>query len=88
MALPFILGVAVGAGAVVALTKNKTIKEKISGVFGKSKEVATDVKTSVDATIECIKEKKAAKTQKCEDSSESCCEKEKFEELKDKEEEL
>lgn len=61
MALPFILGVAVGAGAVYAYNNNEKIKEKADKFLGKSKEKAcelvNEVKTNVEATKECIKEK-------------------------------
>ncbi len=69
MALPFIAGVAVGVGVVIAFTKNKTLKEKSKEVFikskkfvslklEKSKNIASDVKHTINATKECIKEKK------------------------------
>lgn len=57
MALPFLLGVAVGAGAVVAYNNSKKIQEKTSEVFEKSKDVANDVKKNMDATVDCIKDK-------------------------------
>lgn len=57
MALPFILGIAVGAGAVVAYNKSDKIKEKANEFFGKSKDIAEDLKTNVEATVDCIKEK-------------------------------
>lgn len=69
MALPFILGLAVGAGAIVAFNKSDKIKEGACGLFKKSKDVANDslekgketvadVKQTINATAECIKEKK------------------------------
>lgn len=69
MALPFVLGIAVGATAVVAFNKSDKIKEKACGLFNKSKDVAntslekgketvSDVKQTINATAECIKEKK------------------------------
>lgn len=72
MALPFIAGLAVGAGVVIALSKSETIKKTACSLFKKSKEVASDsfekgkeavseVKDTIDATAECIKEKKAQK---------------------------
>ena len=57
MALPFLLGVAVGAGAVVAYNNSKKIQEKTSEVFEKSKDVENDVKKNMDATVDCIKDK-------------------------------
>lgn len=57
MALPFLLGVAVGAGAVIAYNNSKKIQEKTSEVFEKSKDIAGDVKKNVDATVDCIKDK-------------------------------
>ena len=69
MALPFVLGLAVGAGAVVAFNKSDKIKEKACSLFNKSKEVANsslekskdtvkEVKQTINATAQCIKEKK------------------------------
>lgn len=69
MALPFILGLAIGAGAVVALSKSDKIKEKACSFLDKSKEVANsslekgkekvdDVKQTINATANCIKTKK------------------------------
>lgn len=57
MALPFIFGLAVGAGAIVAYNNSKKIKEATSEVFEKSKDIVSDVKKNVDATVDCIKEK-------------------------------
>lgn len=57
MALPFILGVAVGAGAVIAYNNSKKIQEKTSEVLDKSKDIVSDVKKNMDATVECIKDK-------------------------------
>lgn len=69
MALPFVLGLAVGAGAVVAYNKSDKIKDTACNLFKKSKDVANnslekgkeavgEVKQSINATAECIKEKK------------------------------
>lgn len=69
MALPFILGLAVGAGAIVAFNKSDKIKKGACSLFKKSKDVASDslekgketvseVKQTINATAECIKEKK------------------------------
>jgi len=41
MALPFILGLALGAGAVVAFNKSSTLKEGACKVLDKSKEFAS-----------------------------------------------
>jgi uncharacterized membrane-anchored protein YhcB (DUF1043 family) len=57
MALPFILGVAVGAGAVIAYNNSQKIQDKTSEVFEKSKDVVADVKNNVESTVGCIKEK-------------------------------
>lgn len=78
MALPFVLGLAVGAGAVIAFNKSDKIKEAANSLFDKSKDVANnslekanetvaDVKQTLSATAECIKEKKAQ-------ASEEACE--------------
>lgn len=72
MALPFVAGLAIGAGAVLAFRKSSFIKEKTQEVIDRSKEytcskveqgkeVVSDVKDTIDATKECIKEKKEAK---------------------------
>ncbi|AXX93086.1 hypothetical protein CPU12_12935 [Malaciobacter molluscorum LMG 25693] len=72
MALPFIAGLAVGAGVVYALKNSSSVKDKAKEIFGKSKdfactkveqgkEVVADVKDTVEATKECIKEKKEAR---------------------------
>lgn len=69
MALPFVLGLAVGAGAIIAFNKSDKIKEAACSLFNKSKDVASgsyekgketvaDVKQTINATAECIKEKK------------------------------
>jgi len=69
MALPFVLGLAVGAGAVVAFNKSDKLKKVANTLFDKSKDVASssiekskekveDVKQTINATAECIKEKK------------------------------
>ncbi len=62
MALPFILGVAVGAGVVYAVNKNEKAKEKVVKVSQKVKDIACDVKDNASATIDCIKEKAQEKT--------------------------
>lgn len=72
MALPFIAGLAVGAGVVLAVSKSDKIKKEACNLFKKSKDVVndslekgkeavSDAKQTIDATAECIKEKKAAK---------------------------
>ena len=69
MALPFVLGLAVGAGAIVAFNKSDKLKKVAGGLFNKSKDVAnsslekgketvSEVKQTINATAECIKEKK------------------------------
>ncbi len=73
MALPFVLGIVVGAGAVIAFNKSDKIKEKASSLFDKSKDIASsslekgketvdEVKQTINATAECIKEKKSQAT--------------------------
>jgi len=57
--LPFIVGAFAGAAAVIAFSKKKELKEGIEQGVCKAKEVAEEVKKSVDGTIECIKSKKA-----------------------------
>ncbi|AOO66266.1 hypothetical protein [Sulfurospirillum halorespirans] len=57
--LPFIVGALAGAAAVIAFTKKKELKEGLEQGVCKAKEVAEEMKKSVDGTIECIKSKKA-----------------------------
>lgn len=61
MALPFILGLAVGAGAVIALKNRDNLKEKTSKLFEKTKENVNEIKETICATKECIEEKKKEK---------------------------
>jgi hypothetical protein len=69
MALPFILGVAAGSAAVLAFNNRKTIAKKVvssagatkefaKGGLDKAKNLTTDVKDTICATTECIKDKK------------------------------
>jgi len=69
MALPFIVGIALGAGVVVAYNKIEKLRDVLGyGVdktkeiaacsFEKTKDVAADLKGTVGATMDCIKEKK------------------------------
>jgi len=57
MALPFILGIAVGAGAVVAFNRSKKIQDKTHDILEKSKDLANDVKKNVESTVSCVKDK-------------------------------
>ncbi|NQY94100.1 MAG: hypothetical protein HRT43_08040 [Campylobacteraceae bacterium] len=72
MALPFVAGLAIGAGIIVAYNKIGNLKDALG--FGvdktkelaacgieKTKDVAADIKETVGATVECIKEKKTAR---------------------------
>ena len=72
MALPFILGLAVGAGAVIAFKNRDNLKEKTSKLFEKSKDFANttlektkenvnEIKETICATKECIEKKKKKK---------------------------
>lgn len=65
MALPFILGIALGASAVVAFNKSDKLKNKVEEVFDKSKDLASsslekgkvvvnDITSSIKST--CSKE--------------------------------
>lgn len=58
MALPFILGLAVGATAVVAYNKSDKLKNILSSSIDKTKENVEDIKDTLVATKDCIKEKK------------------------------
>lgn len=57
--LPFIVGALAGAAVVIAFSKKKELKEGLEQGVCKAKEVAGEVKKSVDGTIECLKSKKA-----------------------------
>lgn len=57
--LPFIVGALAGAAAVIAFSKKKELKEGLEQSVCKAKEVAEEVKKSVDGTIACIKSKKS-----------------------------
>ena len=67
MALPFILGLAVGAGAVIAFNKSDKIKKVLGAGVEKTKDVATDVKDTMCATVDCIKEKKNKNESLCDE---------------------
>ncbi|CAM3540096.1 hypothetical protein [Arcobacter aquimarinus] len=60
MALPFILGVAVGAGAVIAYKNKELLKQKSSKLFDKSKDFANQTikKTKDNLEEKCEAEKK------------------------------
>ncbi len=64
MALPFVLGLAVGAGAVYAYKNADKIKETISSSFDKTKENVEDLKETIVETKDCIKKKKESKKEK------------------------
>jgi len=72
MALPFVVGLAIGAGVVVAFNKIGILKETLGlGVaktkefaacsLEKTKDVASDLQDTVGATVDVIKEKKTAR---------------------------
>lgn len=76
--LPFVAGIAAGAVAVVAYNNNKKIKasvnkgakkakEFVESGYEKTKEVASDVKATVDEKIECMKTKKKVDNQSLEE---------------------
>jgi len=56
MALPFILGLALGAGAVVAFNKSDKLQEKACKVVDKSKELAC---SSLEKSKELVSEVKS-----------------------------
>lgn len=60
--LPFIVGALAGAATVLAFSKKKELKEGLEQGVCKAKEVAGEVKKSLDGTIECIKSKKSTNT--------------------------
>ena len=77
--LPFIVGVAAGAAVVYAFGNRKEIQKGLEESISKAKEVAkegmdkskgiaSDVKKSVDSTIECIKTKKSAPKKEIEEA--------------------
>ena len=47
MALPFILGLAVGAGAIIAFNNKDKLKNKTAGLLDKSKDFAEELKGSI-----------------------------------------
>lgn len=47
MALPFILGLAVGAGAVIAYNKSDKLKEKTTELIEKTKENVDELKKNI-----------------------------------------
>lgn len=57
--LPFIAGIVAGAAVVYALGNKKEIQQGVQSGVDKAKELAHDVKKSVDGTLECIKSKKS-----------------------------
>ncbi|MBP1680330.1 MAG: hypothetical protein H6Q35_669 [Proteobacteria bacterium] len=60
--LPFIVGALAGAATVIAFSKKKELKEGLEQGVCKAKEVAGEVKKSLDGTIECMKSKKSTST--------------------------
>ncbi len=58
MALPFILGLAIGAGAVVAFNNKDKLKEKSMQLLEKSKDLATQ---TIEKTKEICPMKKSEK---------------------------
>ncbi len=64
MALPFILGLAVGAGAMFAFSNKDKLKDKSSKLFEKTKDGVEEIKDKFCATKECIEEKIEKKTTK------------------------
>ena len=57
----FIAGVAAGALAIIAFNNRKSIKKSVVEGVEKTKEVASEVKESAKATLDCIKTKKETK---------------------------
>ncbi|PID47873.1 MAG: hypothetical protein CR967_02680 [Proteobacteria bacterium] len=57
MALPFVAGVLIGAGAVIAYNNKKELKEAVDTGFQKTKEMAEDLKKTATSTADCVKEK-------------------------------
>ncbi len=55
--LPFVAGLAVGVGAVVAYSNRDKLKEMASEGYEKGKEFTSDLKDSASETIDCVKEK-------------------------------
>lgn len=58
MALPFVLGLALGAGAVIAFNKSDKIKKIVNSGIDKTKQNVEELKDNLNATKECIKNKK------------------------------
>ena len=55
--LPFLVGVAAGATAVVAVNNSKKIKQTVIDGASKAKDTAIKVKDSVKEKVNCIKSK-------------------------------
>jgi len=71
MALPFIIGLAIGAGAVIAFNNKDKLKDQSTKLLEKTKGEVGQIKDKLCATKECIEakiEKKATtKTQKAQE---------------------
>ncbi len=55
--LPLLAGIAVGAGAVVAVNNNKKLKEKISSGAKTVAQKAKDTKEAVSKKVDCLTSK-------------------------------
>lgn len=57
MAFPFILGLAIGAGAVIAFNKSDKLKEKTAALVDKSKDFADDTLEKTKKNVNELKDK-------------------------------
>ena len=61
MALPFILGLAVGAGAIIAFNNKDKLKNKTAGLLDKSKDFAEDTFEKTKKNVSELKDKLCTK---------------------------
>ncbi|ADG94325.1 conserved hypothetical protein [Arcobacter nitrofigilis DSM 7299] len=61
MPLPFLIGVAVGAGAVLAYNKSDKVKTKTDEIVGKSKEFANETLTKTKKNVSELKDNLCSK---------------------------
>lgn len=57
MAFPFILGLAIGAGAVITFNKSDKLKEKTAALIDKSKDFADDTLEKTKKNVNELKDK-------------------------------
>ena len=84
MALPFILGLAIGAGAVIAYSKSDKLKQKACDLANKSKDLFDETKLKGEEVLSTVKRTVKARTSRDnEDELEEVIEKEPKKSLKE-----